>query len=263
VASVRRTLIPWLAFAGILVAWGIFSSLPLDWSAWQPATCIPACYCEAIQPGAVAQPVNAWSSLAFALAGLLVLARNPGASTFSRKAGYRITFGVALVVIGLGCAFYHASLTFAGQFFDVMGIYLVISFAALFALARPGWLPEGAFPPVYLATNLMLAGALLWLPGVRREVFATLVVITLALEAWSLRRSPRPASYFMGAMVTLAVGFMLWILDTDGLLCNPNSIFQGEAAWHILGALAAWLLYCYYAADGSSQERKSVSNGQP
>ena len=41
-----------------------------------PDECIALgdCYCEAIGPGRVAQPANAWSNAAFVVAGLAVLA---------------------------------------------------------------------------------------------------------------------------------------------------------------------------------------------
>ncbi len=256
----RPTLIPWLAFAAILGAWGIFSSLPLDWSAWQPATCLPACFCEALHAGALAQPVNSWSSLAFALPGLLVISARPTTSALIRRTEARVTYGIALLVIGLGSAFYHASLSFAGQFFDVMGMYLLISFAALYALARLGWLAPGLLPAAYLAVNLLLAGVLLWLPGVRREVFGGLVVVTLALEAWSLRGSLRRGRYLLGAIVSLGAAFAIWSLDNSRTLCSPQSIFQGHAAWHVLGALAAWLLYQYYI-DGPITSVERTSHG--
>ena len=37
--------------------------------------------------------------------------------------GLTTPFVVALLVIGAGSAFYHASLSFAGQFVDVLGMY--------------------------------------------------------------------------------------------------------------------------------------------
>jgi hypothetical protein len=35
-----------------------------------------------------------------------------------------------------GSAFYHASLTFVGQFFDVMGMYFIASFIMLYNISR-------------------------------------------------------------------------------------------------------------------------------
>src|SRR6476619_1230518 len=99
---------------------------PLGWEGWPRATCLPDhCFCEAIAAGPVAQPANAWSSLAFVIAGFLI-AHSPGLAgkggTLNRMTSnpaYRQMYGYALVATGLGSYFYHASLTFAGQVADM------------------------------------------------------------------------------------------------------------------------------------------------
>jgi hypothetical protein len=60
-------------------------------------------------------------------------------------------------MIGLGSAFYHASLTFAGQFFDVMGMYLLASFILLYNISRVSAFSRRKFVSAYLALNSILA----------------------------------------------------------------------------------------------------------
>ena len=59
------------------------------WDGWRAATCMPdACFCEAIRDGAVRQPANTWSCLAFLAAGAMVLYRTMGdASSAARPRG--------------------------------------------------------------------------------------------------------------------------------------------------------------------------------
>ena len=50
----------------------------------------------------------------------------------AREPAYRRLYGYALVAVGLGSYFYHASLTFAGQVCDMSGMYFLITFALLY-----------------------------------------------------------------------------------------------------------------------------------
>jgi hypothetical protein len=48
----------------------------------------------------------------------------------------------------------------------------------------------------------------------------------------------------------LLVAFVVWSLGKDGgPLCDPQSLLQPHAVWHLLDALAAWLLFRYYASS--------------
>ena len=141
---------------------GIWSARTGSLAQWAPATCLPDhCFCEAIGSGAVAQPANAWSSLAFVLAGLWIA--QPSArgkyKARNRMAGepaYRRLYGCALVAIGLGSYFYHATLTFAGQVCDMSGMYLLITFALFYGAARIARLRTGVTLLSYVISNLVL-----------------------------------------------------------------------------------------------------------
>jgi hypothetical protein len=47
----------------------------------------------------------------------------------------------------------------------------------------------------------------------------------------------------------MALAFAVWIVDRRRLLCDPESLIQGHAAWHLLAALAAACLYRRYEAE--------------
>lgn len=241
---------PFIVFLVVILSLYLISLLPLDYSNWQPATCLSleGCFCEAIRPGAVAQPVNAWSSLAFTLAGFWVAGR-----AWQRKGekGYRFgktaLYAVALVVIGLGSAFYHASLTFVGQFFDVLGMYLLASYLVVVNLATLGWLRPGWFGVAYGGMNLVLAASLIGLPEMRRWLFLGLIVLVLVLELFLhlMRQNHRPTRYLMLALGAFGLAFVIWNLDNSRIWCSPEAIWQGHALWHLLGALAGWWMWRY------------------
>ena len=221
-----------------------------DWTLWRPATCMPdLCFCEAIRAGPIRQPANAFSSLAFVVVALLVLrAANPRAHP---APAYRAVYTIALIIIGLGSAFYHASLTFAGQFIDVMGMYFIATFVVLYALGRLRHLEPRAVAMIYVVINGGLAWILLAIPELRRYAFAAIILLGLALEYHARKRSGSVAGkkrlgYAAGL---IAIGFVIWTLDITRVVCSPHSVVQGHALWHVLGAAASWQLYRYYRSE--------------
>ena len=102
------------------------------------------CFCERLRDSLVRQPVNTATSIAFLTVAAVVwrVAFRPDRAL--RVRGVRLVaspmlaalFAGALLVIGLGSAFYHASFTFVGQTVDVLGMYLLGTFVILYAVVR-------------------------------------------------------------------------------------------------------------------------------
>lgn len=237
----------------VVVALAIFwlSQRYYSWTNWKPATCMPeACFCEALRPGTIAQPANTWSSLGFVVVGLLLLCgRSATHDTKNFTAMHGLVYAGATIFIGLGSTFYHASLTFIGQFFDVMGMYLLGSFILLYNLAQVRALSARRFVIAYLFLNSVLAVLLLTLPELRRYLFAVLIVLAL-FWAYHPRRvaiSVSARKYLAAALTTLLLAFAFFLLDLTKIFCSPESWLQGHALWHLGGALSAWLLYQSYA----------------
>jgi hypothetical protein len=251
---------PLIFFVIITGVAAALSRLDYSWSSWKPASCMPAdCFCEAIHNGAIAQPANTWSSFAFVLAGLLIIrqsgedVRSQRLNMMTARRAYPLLYGIALILLGLGSAFYHASLTFAGQFVDVMGMYLLACFILLYNVSRLKALNAKTFVLAYLALNLALAYVLLEFPAMRRYIFAAIVIAAL-LPEYRVRKQKQPqinGFFLQAAWWTLIAAFIIWTLDITKILCNPASWLQGHALWHILGALAAGLLYLYYRSENA------------
>ena len=216
------------------------ADLPSIGGGWRAATCFPArCFCESIRDQLVRQPANAVSGAAFTGVAVLVLLAPAGPLTMT----FRALYAAAAALIGAATIFYHASLTFAGQTADVLGMYLIVTLVLVDQLARRlAWRAQRV-AVTYVLGNCVLLGGLILLPQARRYVFAALVVLVIILE-WRSRKSWQvPNHYFTAAAGVLLAGFLAWALDVMRITCRPESWLQGHALWHVAGALAAWLLY--------------------
>ncbi|MBI3792496.1 MAG: ceramidase domain-containing protein [Gemmatimonadetes bacterium] len=245
---------------------GTFAPGSLDWSSWRQATCMPAhCFNEAVRDGWIRQPSNTWSSLAFVVVAALLVLRWPrGADgmrpSFATSVPLRTTLAFALVVTGLGSAFFHASLTFVGQTADVAGMYLIGTFLIIHARLADAPGTGRQFVTTFVAANLVLLIALVLVPELRRQLFALLIVVGLVLEVRRARAanrraatpdagsSPR-ATLDLGRLersgITLAVAFAIWGLDMLHVGPSPTAWVQGHAIWHVLGAVSAGQLARY------------------
>ncbi len=258
-------------FAVIVAITLVLGRLPSPWAAWPSDGCREAdCYCETLRDRFVAQPLAAYSSLAFVLIGLLAWAaprwrRSPGGSLLTSHARYAFAYGAALIALGLGSFFYHASLTLAGEWFDIVGMYLVIAFYSLYNLARLGQ-PNAFWPGyalVFLAGGAQMIAAREW----QQIGFAVLVGCGAASEAlvW-LRPRPRLDLRLLGgALICLGAGGALWIAGYR-LPCDPAGWLQPHALWHLLAAAATGLMWLYYRserpADGRGKSRAEAALGR-
>ena len=199
-----------------------------------------SCFCEEIRTEGIRQPANSVSSLAFVLVAAIVLYRGWKSHTVTA-----LLFALTLMVVGLGSAWFHATLSFTGQFFDVLGMYLIATLAIILSASRIHRLAPATMTAAYVAINFLLAWILYAAPEYRRWIFAALLALVIAIE---IRNPARERRNMVRAISVMAIAFVIWILDFTRALCSPSSVLQGHAAWHALGALAAWYLFLHYTS---------------
>ena len=227
------------------------------WDGWKPATCLKTgCFCEAPHgQSPIRQPANTISSFGFVFGGMIILfqlRQNHPARRLS--GGYPAVMGCASVIIGIGSAFYHASLTFIGQFFDVFGMFLLAAFMLVYAIERIWNLRFATTLSLYLALNLFLSWLQIAIPDTRRYVFAIVLVVALLFESY-LRWKVKPQieiRWLRLGIRLLSVAYFIWILDNTRIVCFEHSPIQGHAVWHILGAMSVLFLHRYYASEVKS-----------
>jgi hypothetical protein len=114
----------------------------------------------------------------------------------------RFAFGLAVAAAGVGSVDYHGPGSPAARLLHDGGLYVVVGFVAVHELARLRRVPG---PPA----------------------------------GWAARR---PGPYRVALAATAAGAACWWLGRSASPLCDPDSLLQGHAAWHLLtaAALAAW-----------------------
>ena len=233
---------------------GVLLLIGPDWSRFAPASCTTTrCFCEMPRAGGLLlQPANSISSFGYVFAGLLMLllARSRHwISAFPPLAAS--VLGAAAIIVGIGSMLLHVTLTLWGQFFDVLGMYLVSGFFLVSAVAKWRDIPDRRAMVYYALLCAVLVAILYALPEVRRWLFAVVLSVAIVLELVFARpRRPQVRTgYYIAGLITNIVAFTIWNLDQRGQLCRPDSLLQGHAIWHLLGAVALWFAFLYYRSE--------------
>ncbi|QIK76082.1 ceramidase domain-containing protein [Nocardioides piscis] len=212
-------------------------------------------FCEAARDGLFKQPANTLSNAGFVVAGLFVAVHvstsRPGVMT--RRLG--TVYACVVVLLGPASAAMHATQSGLGGHLDLLSMYLVAGFAAAYAWMR--WARRGtpAFVAAYAALVVACQAVGLWgrpVPVVQHAgnlAFGTLLVTAVVLEVLLWRRGGARSDIRWGlaALATMLGALSIWIVSQRGW-CDPHSWLQGHAVWHLLSALAAYLLYRLYSS---------------
>ena len=256
-----------MSFA-VLVTGLFFVALCNHWFGNQTNLTIP--FCEAEHPGLIKEPANTWSNLGFIIAGLCIAwilstgryAAN--ANSFTRKRFYAFFFPCLVIFLGPGSMAMHATKTHMGGFFDMLSMYLIASFITSYAMQRFFDWPWWGFTLVFL----MALSTCIWANFTHCTIvfsffgntaFAFYLVVGGIFEILNVyvKKLKHETKWAYFALAALLVSFTIWNLTLTGTsLCDPDSIFQGHAAWHLGDALSAFFLFRYYVS-----ENLQTSNG--
>lgn len=210
-------------------------------------------FCEAARDGWAKQPANTLSNLGFVVAGLVV-AWHAGRTTLD---GLATAYACIVVLLGPASAAMHATQSALGGHLDLLSMYLVASFAAAYAVMR--WLGRDRLF-FWQLFSLMVAGCELVgllgddVPVVQQAgnvAFAALLLTAVVIEVRLWRRAAGTGTdlrWGAAALGAILVAFLIWNL-TKTRWCDPHSLVQGHAAWHLLGALSAYLLFRFWASE--------------
>ena len=205
--------------------------------------------CEHIGQGLLGQPVNTLSSLAYVVAGAVLLRRALAAREGARPV--LTVYAVAVAAFGFGSIVFHGPMPSWARLAHDLSITSVLAFVIGYdvAFARRATRRAG----LVSSAGLVAASAVvLWLsPDASNALVSALVVAAVVAEV-AAARSPAgrvvardlvraPWSWVVG-VVALGIGAALNALGrTDAPLCEPDSLAQLHGVWHVLTAAVLWL----------------------
>ena len=255
----------WITAAAVFASLCVIGAFALAGWPGAPNDCLESfgSFCEAPRPGLVRQPANTFSNLGFVAVGLAIAAARgrlrSGRATAPSNA---LTTGtllptlasLAVALLGPGSMFLHASLTGWGGTLDVLSMYLWVTFAIAYSALRAASLSPKGFLAFYAALFAAAAASKLATSGSSDVTFGVLIAGFVFGEAavWRRRRELHQDRRWLAlALLCFGVAFALWLPSRrpDGPLCDPHSLLQGHAAWHLLCAAAAGSIWLYWRSE--------------
>lgn len=195
--------------------------------------------CEPISHGFFREPISAWSSLVFVVAGVVIvlLARERRAGRGRWPAPDVVeppSLGYAALVagIGLGSVAQHgpnpvwADLAHDLPLLGTLVLITVDAIADLVHRPRVWWwwaLPTAAIAPI-----------IHWAPAVGDATQGAVAAVAVLVNLYRARRRPALRRPILWTVALLALGGILEILSSPGWpLCYPGTWWYGHAAWHL------------------------------
>lgn len=207
--------------------------------------------------GYIAQPANTWSNLAYLVIALMI------ASELKKAKNKTVLWGFVPVYafMGVTSAFYHASATFVGQFFDFGSIYLFAAFILFLALDRLKIFETKKLLWVLSGVTLLMFVLLWFLPVLRIYLFAGQIVVFLWVELGLTKseklkvKNEESSNYkFVNLYLALGIFFLawgFWWLDELYIWKDPATMHfvNGHTLWHVLTAVSLYFVYRFYTKN--------------
>lgn len=216
---------------------------------------------EVSRPGLIKQPVNTYSSLGFVFTGLFIgwrLKRAAARQTPdvpSQKTLFHVFFASVVVCVGPGSMAMHATETTLGGRLDLLSMYLVAAFLFVYAVWRFFRLPCIGF---FFLFGLVVAicfdvqdlhYSMPLMHNFGEFIFGLLIALGALFEGLNcfIRKLGQDFKWAAFSLGLLLFAFLIWNLS---LHQTPSrSLMQGHAVWHLLCAVAAYLLFKFYASE--------------
>lgn len=208
-------------------------------------------FCEERLCSWIAEPANTWSNIGYLIVAILIFRADYVTSatkdTSFNKEAQRV-FWRATFFLFLGSTFFHMSGTVMGKMADVSAMFLLSVGIFCLSLKRLGSLKDKTTEIIYFS---LLGFSLLFLFVFKfgNIVFASQLIFSCLIEIYLVYkgRSALSGKNLLGAVAVAATAFLFWNLDVTGIYCDPhNHIINGHGLWHLLTALAIFLLYKAY-----------------
>lgn len=228
-------------------------------------------FCEFARDGFIKQPANTFSNLGFSFLGIYIawhsfVEKKKTQNLFSKHSVLPISLSIGFILTGAGSFAMHATNAHWGGFFDLFGMFFISSFMFSYALMRWFRLSIIYFTIIFLV-GIILSSYIFLTPKINNFggfftgaeiIFIALLVIGILTELLLvfIRKSKHNKKFGLLSLAVLLIAFLIWNLSIgqESILCDPHSLLQGHAAWHLLDALAGFFLFKYYISEPCEKE---------
>ncbi|WP_225753415.1 hypothetical protein [Actinotalea sp. Marseille-Q4924] len=199
--------------------------------------------CELLAAGFLQEPVSAVSSAAYVVAAVVVLgqARRRGVGPGAVRPREVAPFAALVAGIGVGSFVQHgpdpawSDLAHDLPLAATLCLVAADGVAALRSRPRRWWW--------WVAPTALLVPAILLVPRPADAAQAVVAGVAVVVTLLRARAEPAVRARALVAVGLLALGGLVGTLSrAGGPLCDPASVWQGHAAWHVLSAAALVVL---------------------
>ncbi len=215
---------------------------------------IGASDCEQLRDEALAQPVNAVSSLAYVAVGAAILA-----VAISRRRAVlpSAVYGACLAGVGIGSVLFHGPQPAGSRVLHDLPILVTVIFIVVqdLAVVRPGLRHPWA---IFVLGSAAASAATLVEPDLGAALTGVAVGVIAVLEIVVYRRRLRPVGSrrqrraYVAIIVVAALAATSWLLGRTGSpACDPDAAFQFHGLWHVVSSLVfgLWWWLAFVATD--------------
>jgi hypothetical protein len=210
--------------------------------------------CELIGRGTLHQPVNALSSFAYVVVGLVIAV--VAVRRRSVPLASSLVYAVCVAAIGIGSVLFHGPQPAGSRVVHDLPILITLVFVivhdTLLVRGRRGQDPRPASAPTFLAafavSAFVVGAAGLIDDGVRTVLTAVALLAVVGLEVVVFRRDLRPVrsererrahrAFLVAVPTIVALALASYVLGRTGSpACDRDSPFQFHGLWHVLTSL--------------------------
>ena len=236
----------------------------LNGSIWQGMTLSKSAlaveYCEFNNPDSFFhQPMNTYSNLVYFFLGVLICQIAWGdykSRNFqNRLANFPLLsalMGVCFIYLSFGSAFFHASLTWAGQRMDMNGTYSItltlVSIGLYHVVHKINFSEQAKKIWTVVMVIIILAFYQVHLLISSSILVPILILLMLLLIGINYFQFPKQRYLFLGilSLVLIIIAIKIRTMDVQKINCNPHSLYQGHSVWHLLAGLSSFCNYAFF-----------------
>ena len=246
----------------------VFLNLHYDGSIWQTMqqskSALTAEYCELDHYAHFfRQSINTYSNLAYFFLGMIVVLisfydkkdKTENKNLVQQFPFISCFFGVCLIYLSIGSAFFHASLTWIGQRIDMNATYSIcivligISYYRLLIKENASNQFKRIFVGCLFLIILLFIQIHLLISSLYLLPFLILLIICGTVLNYLQNKPNFNISLAILSLLLMIGAFILRTMDVQKIACDPTSVYQGHALWHFFTGMSAFLLYWFYRSE--------------